>query len=145
MPAPLLFKTATIQYSFGTDPQNGASPIPPAPTLNMQCRVRNFRVTTTSSTVDLSTVCSSTVESYATRDTGTIEFDFVTDGTDGPIWQPKQNYLTAIKVVAGSTTVFSRTYKGLVQNVTVDHQPGEVYTESVTIELGAYGFTSIYS
>lgn len=145
MPSPLLFKNATIQYSFGSTPQSGATPVPADPTTNdMACRVRNLRVNISSSTVDLSTVCSSTVENFSTRLTGTIEFDFVTDKTDGPIWQPKQDYLTKIKITAGSTTVFTRIYGGLVSNVSVDHQPGEVYTESVTIDLGAYGFNSVF-
>ncbi len=148
MPVPLLVKDVLVEVSFGTTAQGGATPVPPDPVTadpNYECQARNLRVSIQSSTIDLSTLCSSTNEVFETRKAGTLDMDVWVDKTAGPIFQGKVGWLCKVKVTLGSTAGSIKTFNGLVTDVTLNMAPGEVQTESVSIALGAWGFTSIYA
>lgn len=148
MPVPLLVKDVLVEVSFGTTAQGGATPVPPDPVTadpNYECQAKSLRVSIQSSTVDLSTLCSSTNEVFETRKAGSLDMDVWVDKTAGPIFQGKVGWLCKVKVTLGSTAGSIKTFNGLVTDVTLNMTPGEVQTESVTIALGAWGFTSIYA
>jgi len=148
MPTPLIASDATIKVSFGTDAQTGASPVPAAPTVAYQCQTKSFRASVQSSTIDLSTICSTTVETLGTRKTGTLEIEVYIDKTTGPIFQPKVGFLAKIELDmdgAGSVGANKIIYNGLVTDVAIAETPGEVPTENVTVQLGAFGFSTVTS
>jgi len=146
MPTPLLVKDVLVEVSFGTTAQSGATPVPVDPVSadpNYECQARSLSVSIQSSTVDLSTICSQTNEVFETRKAGTLSMDVWVDKTLGPIFQGKVGWLVKVKVTLGSTAGGIKTYNGLVTDVTLNMSPGEVQTESVSIALGAWGFTSV--
>ena len=146
MPTPLLVKDVLVEVSFGTTAQSGATPVPPDPVTadpNYECQARSLSVSIQSSTVDLSTICSGTNEVFETRKAGSLSMDVWVDKTAGPIFQGKVGWLCKVKVVLGSTAGGTKTYNGLVTDVALSMSPGEVQTESVTLALGAYGFTTV--
>lgn len=148
MPTPLIASDATIKVSFGTDAQTGASPVPAAPSTAYQCQTKSIRASVQSSTIDLSTICSTTVETLGTRKTGSLEMEVYIDKTTGAVFQPKVGYLAKVELdMDGAGTVGGNkiTYNGLVTDVSISETPGEVPTESVTIQLGAFGFTTVTS
>lgn len=148
MPVPLIASDATLKVSFGTDAQLGASPTPAAPTVAYECQAKSVRATVQSSTIDISTLCSTTVATLGTRKTGSLELEVYIDKTNGPIFQPKVGYLAKVELDldgAGSVGGNKITYNGLVTDVAIATTPGEVSTENVTIALGAFGFTTVTS
>jgi len=147
MPTPLLASDATIKVSFGTDAQTGASPVPASPSTAYQCQAKSLRASVQASTIDLSVLCSTIVETLATRKTGSLELEVYIDKTNGPLFQPKVGYLTKIEVDldgAGSVGANKITYNGLVTDVSINETPGEVATENVTVSLGGFGFSTVY-
>jgi hypothetical protein len=145
MPQPVLVSDATVEVSFGSDPQSvgGAGSIPAGPTVDYQCYATSVRVTLSGRTIDLSTLCSTTEATFQTGQTGTLEIELFVDETNGPIFLYKEGYLCKVKIVpggAGSTL----TYQGLVTDVTNSFTPGEVERETATIKLGAFGFSTTY-
>lgn len=148
MPTPLLASDATIKVSFGTTVQTGATPTPAAPSTAYECQVKSFRASVQSSTIDLSTICSTTVATVGTRKTGTLEMEVYIDKTSGPLFQPKVNYLCLVELDmdgAGSVGANKITYQGMVSDVSISETPGEVPVENVTVTLGAFGFTAVTS
>jgi hypothetical protein len=148
MPTPLIASDCTLKVSFGTDSQLGTSPTPAAPSTAYQCQAKSVRASVQSSTVDISTLCSTTVETLATRKTGTLEMEVYIDKTNGAVFQPKVGYLAKVELDldgAGSVGAAKITYNGLVTDVAIGTTPGEVSTETVTIALGAYGFSTVTS
>lgn len=146
MPVPLLVKDVLVEVSFGVTAQGGATPVPADPVLadpNYECQAKSLRVSIQSSTIDLSTLCSTTNEVFETRKAGSLDMDIYVDKTAGPIFQGKVGWLCKVKVVMGSTTGGTKIYNGLVTDVTLNMSPGEVQTESITLALGAFGFTSV--
>jgi hypothetical protein len=148
MPTPLIASDATLKVSFGTDAQLGASPTPSAPTVAYECQAKSVRASVQSSTIDISTLCSTTVATLGTRKTGSLEMEVYIDKTNGPVFQPKVGYLAKVELDldgAGSVGGNKITYNGLVTDVAIGTTPGEVSTENVTIALGAFGFTTVTS
>lgn len=147
MPTPLIASDGTLKVSFGTDPQLGASPTPAAPTVAYECQAKSIRASVQSSTIDLSTICSTTVATVATRKTGSLEMEVYVDKTSGPIFQPKIGYLCKVEVdldgAGGAVGNNKVTYQGLVTDAAIGVTPGEADTETVTIALGAFGFTAV--
>jgi len=146
MPQPVLVSDATVEVSFGADPQSvgGAGSIPSAPTVDYQCYATSVRVTLSGRTIDLSTLCSTTEATFQTGQTGTLELELFVDETNGPIFLYKEGYLCKVKIVpggAGSTL----TYQGLVTDVSNSFTPGEVERETATVKLGAFGFSTTYA
>jgi hypothetical protein len=146
MPQPVLVSDATVEVSFGSDPQSvgGAGSIPSTPTVDYQCYATSVRVTLSGRTIDLSTLCSTTEATFQTGQTGTLELELFVDDTNGPIFLYKEGYLCKVKIVpggAGSTL----TYQGLVTDVSNSFTPGEVERETATIKLGAFGFSATYA
>jgi hypothetical protein len=148
MPVPLIASDATLKVSFGTDAQLGASPTPAAPSTAYECQAKSIRATVQSSTIDISTLCSTTVATLGTRKTGSLEMEVYIDKTNGPVFQPKVGYLAKVELDldgAGAVGGNKITYNGLVTDVAIGTTPGEVSTENVTIALGAFGFTTVTS
>jgi hypothetical protein len=148
MPVPLIASDATLKVSFGTDAQLGASPTPAAPSTAYECQAKSVRATVQSSTIDISTLCSTTVATLGTRKTGSLEMEVYIDKTNGPVFQPKVGYLAKVELDldgAGAVGGNKITYNGLVTDVAIGTTPGEVSTENVTIALGAFGFTTVTS
>jgi hypothetical protein len=146
MPTPLLASDATLKVSFGTDAQTGASPVPATPSSAYQCQAKSLRASVQASTIDLSVLCSTIVETLATRKTGSLELEVYIDKTTGPVFQPKVGFLCKVEVDldgAGSVAGNKITYNGLVTDVAINETPGEVATENVTISLGGFGFSSV--
>jgi hypothetical protein len=146
MPTPLLASDATLKVSFGTDAQTGASPVPATPSSAYQCQAKSLRASVQASTIDLSVLCSTIVETLATRKTGSLELEVYIDKTTGPLFQPKVGFLCKVEVDldgAGSVGANKITYNGLVTDVAINETPGEVATENVTISLGGFGFSSV--
>jgi hypothetical protein len=146
MPQPVLVSDATVEVSFGSDPQSvgGAGSIPSTPTVDYQCYATSVRVTLSGRTIDLSTLCSTTEATFQTGQTGTLELELFVDETNGPIFLYKEGYLCKVKIVpggAGSTL----TYQGLVTDVSNSFTPGEVERETATVKLGAFGFSATYA
>jgi hypothetical protein len=148
MPAPILVSNATVKVSFGTDAQLGASPTPASPSTAYTCQSKSVRASIQSSTIDLSTLCSTVIETLETRKTGTLEIELYVDKTTGPIFRDKVGFLCKVEIdLDGAGTVASMTkiYNGLVTDATINLTPGEVSTETATITLGAFGFTTVVS
>ena len=146
MPTPLLASEATLKVSFGTDSQLGASPTPASPSTAYQCQAKSIRASVQSSTIDLSVLCSTTVETLATRKTGSLEMEVYVDKTNGPVFQPKVGFLCKVELDldgAGAVGGNKITYNGLVTDVAINETPGEVATENVTISLGGFGFSTV--
>jgi len=146
MPQPVLVSDATVEVSFGTDPQSvgGAGSIPSTPTNDIQCLATSVRVSISGRTIDLSTLCSTTEATFQTGQTGTLELELYVDDTQGPVFLYKEGYLCKVKIVPGGSGS-TLTYQGLVTDVTNTFAPGEVERETATIKLGAFGFTAVYS
>ncbi len=146
MPQPVLVSDATVEISFGDDPQStgGAGSIPAGPTVNYECQARSVSVTVTARTQDLTTLCSETEATFTTGLTGTLDIELYIDDTLGPIFAYKTGYLCKVKIVPGGSGS-TLTYQGLVTDSTVTYTPGEVEVESASLKLGAFGFTAVYS
>jgi len=146
MPQPVLVSDATVEISFGDDPQStgGAGSIPAGPTANYECQARSVAVTVTARTQDLTTLCSETEATFTTGLTGSLDIELYIDDTIGPIFAYKTGYLCKVKIVPGGSGS-TLTYQGLVTDSTVTYTPGEVEMESATLKLGAFGFTAVYS
>jgi len=145
MPQPVLVSDAAVEISFGDDPQNvgGAGSIPGAPTLNYECQAKSLSVTVEARTIDLTTLCSTTEQTFTTGLTGTLDIELYVDEATGPIFAYKSGYLCKIKVTpsgAGSTL----TYQGLVTTNTQTYENNNVEMESASIKLGAFGFNAVY-
>jgi hypothetical protein len=135
MPAPILVSNATVEVSFGTDAQLGASPTPASPSTAYTCQSKSVRASTV-------------IETLETRKTGTLEIELYVDKTTGPIFRDKVGYLCKVEIdLDGAGTVASMTkiYNGLVTDATINLTPGEVSTETATITLGGFGFTTVVS
>ena len=148
MPKPILVSDAIVEISFGTDSQLGASPVPAAPSTGYTCQAKSLRASIQSSTIDISTLCSDVIETLETRKTGTLEIELYVDATTGPIFRDKVGYLCKVEVDldgAGSIAGMTKIYNGLVTDATLNLTPGEVSTETATITLGGFGFTSVTS
>ena len=145
MPQPVLVSDATVEVSFGTDPQSvgGAGSIPSTPTNDIQCLATSVRVSISGRTIDLSTLCSTTEATFQTGQTGTLELELYVDDTQGPVFLYKEGYLCKVKIIPGGSGS-TLTYQGLVTDVTNTFAPGEVERETATIKLGAFGFTAVY-
>lgn len=89
MPTPLLASDATIKVSFGTDAQTGASPTPASPSTAYQCQAKSLRASVQASTIDLSVLCSTIVETLATRKTGSLEMEIYIDKQTARCFNPK--------------------------------------------------------
>ena len=146
MPQPVLVSDATVEVSFGSDPQSvgGAGSIPSAPTVDYQCYATSVRVSLSGRTIDLSTLCSTTEATFQTGQTGTLEIELYVDDANGPVFLYKEGYLCKVKIVPGGSGS-TLTYQGLVTDVTNSFTPGEVERETATIKLGAFGFTATYA
>jgi hypothetical protein len=148
MPKPILVSDAVVEISFGTDPQLGASPTPAAPSTGYTCQSKSLRASIQSSTIDISTLCSDVIETLETRKTGTVEIELYVDATTGPIFRDKVGYLCKVEVDldgAGTVSSMTKTFNGLVTDATLNLTPGEVSTETATISLGGFGFTTVVS
>ena len=148
MPKPILVSDAVVEVSFGTDSQLGASPTPASPSTAYTCQAKSLRASIQSSTIDISTLCSDVIETLETRKTGTLEIELYVDSTTGPIFRDKVGYLCKVEVDldgAGTVASMTKTFNGLVTDATLNLTPGEVSTETATITLGGFGFTSVTS
>ena len=148
MPKPILVSDAVVEVSFGTDSQLGSSPVPAAPTTAYTCQAKSLRASIQSSTIDISTLCSDVIETLETRKTGTLEIELYVDATTGPIFRDKVGFLCKVEVDldgAGSIAGMTKIYNGLVTDATLNLTPGEVSTETATITLGGFGFTTVTS
>ena len=145
MPQPVLVSDATVEVSFGSDPQSvgGAGSIPAGPTVDYQCYATSVRVTLSGRTIDLSTLCSTTEATFQTGQTGTLEIELFVDDTNGPIFLYKEGYLCKVKIVPGGSGS-TLTYQGLITDSSLTYAPGDVEMETATIKLGAFGFTQVY-
>jgi hypothetical protein len=146
MPQPVLVSDVAVEISFGADPQSdgGAGSIPSAPTVNFECQAKTLSVTVEARTIDLTTLCSTTEQTFTTGLTGTLDIELYVDDTIGPIFAYKSGYLCKITVApggAGSTL----TYQGLVTTNTQTFENNNVEMESASIKLGAFGFNAVYS
>lgn len=148
MPTPILVSNATVKVSFGTDPQLGAQPTQFTASTAYTCQAKSLRASIQSSTIDISTLCSTVVETLETRKTGTLELELYVDKTTGPIFRDKVGYLCKVEVDldgAGTVSSMTKTYNGLVTDATTNLTPGEVSTETATLSLGGFGFTTVVS
>ena len=148
MPKPILVSDAVVEVSFGTDSQLGASPTPASPSTAYTCQAKSLRASIQSSTIDISTLCSDVIETLETRKTGTLEIELYVDSTTGPIFRDKVGFLCKVEVDldgAGSIAGMTKIYNGLVTDATLNLTPGEVSTETATITLGGFGFTTVTS
>ena len=148
MPKPILVSDAVVEVSFGTDSQLGASPTPASPSTAYTCQAKSLRASIQSSTIDISTLCSDVIETLETRKTGTLEIELYVDATTGPIFRDKVGFLCKVEVDldgAGSIAGMTKIYNGLVTDATLNLTPGEVSTETATITLGGFGFTTVVS
>ena len=148
MPKPILVSDAVVEVSFGTDSQLGASPTPASPSTAYTGQAKSLRASIQSSTIDISTLCSDVIETLETRKTGTLEIELYVDSTTGPIFRDKVGYLCKVEVDldgAGSIAGMTKIYNGLVTDATLNLTPGEVSTETATITLGGFGFTTVTS
>jgi hypothetical protein len=145
MPQPVLVSDAAVEISFGDDPQNvgGAGSIPGAPTANYECQAKSLSVTVEARTIDLTTLCSTTEQTFTTGLTGTLDIELYVDDTTGPIFAYKSGFLCKIKVTpgGGGSTL---TYQGLVTTNTQTYENNNVEMESASIKLGAFGFNAVY-
>ena len=145
MPQPVLVSDVAVEISFGADPQSegGAGSIPSAPTSNFECQAKTLSVTIEARTIDLTTLCSVTEQTFTTGLTGTLDIELYVDEATGPIFAYKSGYLCKITVApggAGSTL----TYQGLVTTNTQTFENNNVEMESASIKLGAFGFNAVY-
>jgi hypothetical protein len=146
MPQPVLVSDVAVEISFGADPQSegGAGSIPSAPTANFECQAKSLSVTVEARTIDLTTLCSTTEQTFTTGLTGTLDIELYVDEATGPIFAYKSGYLCKVTVNpggAGSTL----TYQGLVTTNTQTYENNNVEMESASIKLGAFGFNAVYS
>ena len=142
---PVLVSGATVKISFGTVSQatGGATAIPAAPTTAYTCYARSLKASISSSTVDLSTLCSNTEAVLETRKGGSVDLELYIDKDAGPIFRDKVGFLCKILVDLTTTTGGTFTYAGLVSEQSVSLEPGGVEIETASIKLGAFGLTSI--
>lgn len=142
---PVLVSGATVKISFGTVSQitGGATAIPAAPTVAYTCYARSLKASISSSTVDLSTLCSNTEAVLETRKSGSVDLELYIDKDAGPIFRDKVGFLCKILVDLTTTTGNTFTYAGLVTEQSVSLEPGGVEIETASIKLGAFGLTSI--
>jgi nucleoside phosphorylase len=145
MPQPVLVSDVAVEISFGADPQSegGAGSIPSAPSANFECQAKTLSVTIEARTIDLTTLCSTTEQTFTTGLTGTLDIELFVDEATGPIFAYKSGYLCKVTVNpggAGSTL----TYQGLVTTNTQTYENNNVEMESASIKLGAFGFNSVY-
>lgn len=142
---PVLVSGATVKISFGTVSQitGGATAIPAAPTVAYTCYARSLKASISSSTVDLSTLCSNTEAVLETRRSGSVDLELYIDKDAGPIFRDKVGFLCKILVDLTTTTGGTFTYAGLVSEQSVSLEPGGVEIETASIKLGAFGLTSI--
>lgn len=148
MPKPILVSDAVVEISFGDTAQLGADPVPDAPSTGYTCQAKSLRASIQSSTIDISTLCSDVIETLETRKTGTLEIELYVDATTGPIFRDKVGYLCKVEVDldgAGTVGAMTKTFNGLVTDATLSLTPGEVSTETATISLGGFGFTTVVS
>jgi hypothetical protein len=146
MPQPVLVSDVAVEISFGADPQSegGAGSIPSAPSANFECQAKSLSVTVEARTIDLTTLCSTTEQTFTTGLTGTLDIELFVDEATGPIFAYKSGYLCKVTVNpggAGSTL----TYQGLVTTNTQTYENNNVEMESASIKLGAFGFNAVYS
>jgi len=146
MPQPVLVSDVAVEISFGADPQSegGAGSIPSAPSANFECQAKTLSVTVEARTIDLTTLCSTTEQTFTTGLTGTLDIELYVDEATGPIFAYKSGYLCKVTVNpggAGSTL----TYQGLVTTNTQTYENNNVEMESASIKLGAFGFNAVYS
>lgn len=142
---PVLVSGASVKISFGTVAQatGGATSIPGAPTVAYTCYARSVKANISSSTVDLSTLCSNTEAVLETRKTGTLDLELYIDKDAGPIFRDKVGFLCKVLVDLVTTSGATFTYAGLVTEQSVSLEPGGVEIETASIKLGAFGLTSI--
>lgn len=144
MPQPILVSDVLVEISFGADSQatGGAGSIPASPTANFECQAKTVTATITARTIDLTTLCSETEATFTTGLTGTLDIELYVDETTGPIFLGKTGYLckVAVNMGHGHGTVI---YQGLVTDESQVYTPGEVYYESCSLKLGAFGFTAV--
>lgn len=142
---PVLVSGASVKISFGTVSQatGGATSIPSAPTTAYTCYAKSLKASVSSSTIDLSTLCSTIEATLETRKTGTLDLELYIDKDAGPIFRDKVGFLCKVLVDLTTTAGATFTYAGLVQEASVSLDPGGVETETASIKLGAFGLTSI--
>lgn len=146
MPQPVLVSEAVVEISIADDSQatGGAGSIPGAPSANFECQAKSVKATITARTVDLTTLCSETEATFTTGLTGTLEMELYVDASNGPIFAYKTGYLCKVTINpggAGSTL----TYQGLITDSTLTYTNADVEMEAVSLKLGAFGFTQVYS
>ena len=146
MPQPVLVSDALVEISIATDSQatGGAGSIPSSPTVNYECQAKSVKVTVTARTIDLTTLCSETEATFTTGQTGSLEMETFVDDTIGPIFAYKVGYLAKIKITPGGSGS-TLTYQGLITDSSLTYTNGDVEMESVTVKLGAFGFTEVYN
>jgi len=146
MPQPVLVSDAAVEISFGSDPQStgGAGSIPAGPTANFECQAKSLSVTIEARTIDLTTLCSTTEQTFTTGLTGTLDLELYVDDDTGPIFAYKTGYLCKVKVTPGGSGS-TLTYQGLVTTNTQTYENNNVEMESASIKLGAFGFDAVYS
>ena len=145
MPQPVLVSDVAVEISFGADPQSdgGAGSIPSAPTANFECQAKSLSVTVEARTIDLTTLCSTTEQTFTTGLTGTLDIELYVDEATGPIFAYKSGYLCKITVAPGGSGS-TLTYQGLVTTNTQTFENNNVEMESASIKLGAFGFNAVY-
>lgn len=146
MPQPVLVSDIAVEISFGSDSQStgGAGSIPAAPTANFECQAKSLSATIEARTIDLTTLCSTTEQTFTTGLTGTLDIELYVDDATGPIFLGKTGYLCKVSVNmqgSGGTIV----YQGLVTTETQTYENNNVEMESASIKLGAFGFNAVNS
>jgi hypothetical protein len=146
MPQPVLVSDAVVEISIADDSQatGGAGSIPGAPSANYECQAKTVTVNITARTIDLTTLCSETEATFTTGLTGTLDMELYVDDATGPLFAYKTGYLCKVTINpggAGSTL----TYQGLITDSTLTYENNNVEMESVSLKLGAFGFTTVYS
>jgi hypothetical protein len=115
MPKPILVSDCLVEVKFGTSDQLGATPTTwSTPAVVIQCQAKSVRASIQSVTQDISTLCSDTVELLGVKKQGTLELELWIDAA-----------------------------LGLVSDSSITLTPGDVEMETATIQLGAWGLTSV--
>jgi hypothetical protein len=142
---PVLVSGASVKISFGTVSQatGGATAVPAAPTVAYTCYAKSLKANISSSTIDMSTLCSNVEATFETRKTGSLDLELYIDKDAGPIFRDKVGFLCKVLVDLVTTTGATFTYAGLVTDASVSLDPGGVEMETATIKLGAFGLTTI--
>jgi hypothetical protein len=144
MPKPILVSDCLVEVKFGTSDQLGATPTTwSTPAVVIQCQAKSVRASIQSVTQDISTLCSDTVELLGVKKQGTLELELWIDAALGPIFRDKINWLAQVKVTLTSTAGSILFYQGLVSDSSITLTPGDVEMETATIQLGAWGLTSV--